>query len=158
MNKLKKWMITSMIFCVIFLVLTIVCILRPVGFGEWLVLTYEDITCELGGTVDGAYQKFSIFVYSMVCFFFVLTQTLVFVYISKLKKTKVINEIKVEKVIKIEAHRKPIKEKKEKVKKEKKKKEEVEEPVVEEKPQPVKPAVPVSKAAAINDIINRLKQ
>lgn len=86
MKALKKWSITTLVFCVLALVLSTVCVFRPEGFGLWLVTTYEDITCELGHTVAGVYDKLTIISYALFLIFFVVNQILLFTYASKCKK------------------------------------------------------------------------
>ena len=56
--------------------MSIVCIFRPQGFGEFVVTAAEDVTCNLGYTVEGMYNKLSIISYVFTGFFFVLNQVL----------------------------------------------------------------------------------
>lgn len=86
MKALKKWSIATLVFCVLALVLSTVCVFRPEGFGLWLVTTYEDITCELGHSVAGVYNKLTIISYALFLIFFVVNQILLFTYASKCKK------------------------------------------------------------------------
>lgn len=85
MKALRNWAIATLIFTLIFLALSIVCIFRPQGFGEFVVSAAEEVTCNLGYTVEGMYNKLSIISYVFTGFFFVLNQVLWIAYACKKK-------------------------------------------------------------------------
>lgn len=158
MKSLKKWSIITLVLCVLFLALAVVCTVRPAGFGEWLVLTYEDLTCELGHTSDQIFSKLAVISYTCLGISFVVNQILLFVYVKKVKDLKENAENKTDsapqtviekKTIFVLPH----------VKREKRKKRE-EENVVENQPtnQSVQPAQPVSKAEAMKNLLDSFRK
>lgn len=125
MKALRTWTIVTLVLAILSLALVAVCLYRPVGFGEWMVITHEEITSEFGHTVDGAYDALtnvSIISFSIL---FILNQILHFCYTSKVKNNDFSAEKKSQNTTAKEESavlKRVKKEKAEKVKKERKEK------------------------------------
>lgn len=151
MKKLKNWTIVTMIFCILFLALAIVCVVEPEGFGEWLVLTYEDMTCELGMTAEKAFDKLLIISFSVFAGLFVTNQILYLVYTKKLRDSAKITPETVKTAVKD-----AVREENQKKKRKAKMKEALEDLVVEQ-PKPVQPRVQ-SKDQEMKDFLDSLRK
>lgn len=56
-KTLRALSIVNIVFGVLVLVMLILSIVKPAGFGEFLLQTYEDVTSDLGHTLAGLYNK-----------------------------------------------------------------------------------------------------
>ena len=156
MKKLKNWAIVTMIFCVLFLALATVCVIGPKGFGEWLVLTYEDLTCELGGTTEQALNKLLMVSFCATAVLFVTNQILLWVYIKKLNNaTEEASEITTETVK--AAVKEVVAEENKKKKRKQKVKEFVEEVVAEAAPKTAQRTA-ISKDQEMKNFLDSLRK
>lgn len=80
MKRVKAWAIVTSILCVLLLALSVICALRAEWFGTFAVELYEELTNEVGKTVEGMYRKLSVIVYVSFAIIFVINQILLYSY------------------------------------------------------------------------------
>lgn len=82
MKHLKAWSIITFIFCVGLFTVLFLCVFRNPEFGAFLVNIYEDITCDLGHTVEGMYRILTFWVSCGLAGMFLINQVLLWACIK----------------------------------------------------------------------------